>query len=164
MSVPLLSREPEHPKTLAGGRSSWNAAIVKAEDELRETDRRKEWQVFALGLVAGALLLGLGSHYFGPALSPPVNVLEGRTNGVNYDGSAIGFDGSGLAGEGFVVAGAQWRQDGGPWEATMPTCLQPSSSGQRVTLGVVQVPPVDDAPGRSVVVWLVCHGGPTAHF
>jgi len=116
-----------------------------------------------LGLLIGACGMWVAAHFAGPGFvrNEQVQILEGKTNGVNVDGTAIGFDGSGRTGEGYIIAGARWRQDDGPWNEGLPTCLAPGSSGQRVTLGVVEVPPVADAPGGSAVVWLVCHGAPT---
>lgn len=121
------------------------------------------WRIFLLGLLIGACGMWVGAHFASPGfvLHDQVQILEGRTNGVNHDGTAIGFTGSGRVGEGYSIAGAMWRQDDGPWNESGPTCLVPDSSGQRVTLGVVQVPASADAPGRPVVVWLECHGAPT---
>ena len=117
---------------------------------------------FVAGLLVGAASLWVVAHFIGPSAiaSDPVKVLEGRTNGVNVDGTAIGFDGSGKHGEGYVVAGAQWRQDDGPWNDSTLTCLAPLSSDQAVTLGVIPSASVLGGGSRPVVVWLECHGPP----
>ncbi|MEX0761076.1 MAG: hypothetical protein WD208_10040 [Dehalococcoidia bacterium] len=76
---------------------------------------------------------------------------------LNLDGTAIGFtEEQGGEGAGYFIAGAAWRRNGLPWSYSLPTCLEPPASGQQVRLGLVDVQPVDDAPGRPVVVWLEC--------
>src|SRR5665811_1598779 len=77
---------------------------------------------------------------------PEVDVIEGYVNGVNQGGDAIGLS-SGpevSEGEGYIVAGADWRDTSGAWHRGFPTCLEPLSQGQRVRLGVIDVPPEDD--------------------
>jgi len=125
---------------------------------------RNRGLVFALVFALGGIAVWTAAHFAGPSFIAydPVRVLEGETNGVNVDGSAIGFVGSGQsgeAGEGYIVAGAEWWQDDGAWNNSVPTCLVPLSSGQRVTLGVMEAPP-GIASGREIVVWLECHGAP----
>jgi hypothetical protein len=118
---------------------------------------------FLSGLVLGAGTLWLVGFIEGPETLGYrlVNVVEGTTTAVNADGSAIGLTHDGEAGEGYVVAGATWRGLDGSWSDQFPTCLEPSSSGQRVRLGVFEAPPPGGAPGRPVVVWLECLIEPT---
>jgi hypothetical protein len=83
-------------------------------------------------------------------------VLEGFA-WVNESGTAIGLSPDGeTPGPSYVIAGAMWREQDGPWHDTMPTCLEPTTLEQRVRLGVLQVEPQGEAPGRPVVVWLEC--------
>ena len=110
-----------------------------------------------VGIVLGAALMwGLQQLVF--AVRP--EIVEGVTTAVNEEGTAIGVqtepDGPG---ESYVVAGALWRQAGEPWHTSGPVaCLDPLSAGQPVRLGVVDVAPAADAPGRPVVVWVECLG------
>jgi hypothetical protein len=117
--------------------------------------------MLVLGLLFGAAAMWTVAHFAGPSFVGhdlvEVEVLDGVANYVNIDSTSIFFVGSGRR-EGFSVAGALWRQDDGNWNVSdAPTCLEPLSSGQRVTLGVVDVP---RPPGgfREVVVWLECDG------
>jgi len=86
-----------------------------------------------------------------------VEIVEGQITNVNEAGTGIGLatepDGPG---KGYSVAGAFWREAGGSWHTSGPTCLEPLTSGQQVRMGVVQVRPAIEAPGREVVVWLEC--------
>jgi len=120
--------------------------------------------MFFLGLLIVACGMWAAAHFAGPGFvhHEQVHILEDPATTVDADGTAIAFDGSGRTGVGYTVAGARWKQDGRPWNDSSPTCLAPGSSGQRVTLGVVEVPPVADALGGPAVVWLVCHGAPTS--
>ena len=96
-----------------------------------------------------------------------VTVLAGTANIVNGARSAIGFHGKRIAGPrlrigdvdgSWVVAGAAWF-DGRAWHDNgTPTCLHDAPAA--VELGVVEAAPAGDAPGRAVVVWLRCSGGP----
>lgn len=116
--------------------------------------------MLVLGLLFGAAAMWTVAHFAGPSFvgHDVVEILDGVTTYVNYDSTTIFFVGSGRR-EGFRVAGAIWRQDDGPWnDSDVPTCLEPLSSGQRVTLGVVDVRPPSGGFGRHVVVWLECHG------
>lgn len=109
--------------------------------------------LFILGIVCGALVTWL----FWPFNTAQPDVVEGYTTAVNQDGTAIGFtEEQGGEGTGYFIAGAAWRRNGLPWSDSLPTCLEPLTSGQQVRLGFVDVQPVDDAPGRTVVVWLEC--------
>lgn len=86
-----------------------------------------------------------------------VEIIEGYTTNVDESGTGIGLarepDGPG---KGYTVAGAFWREAGGPWHTSGPTCLEPLTSGQRVRMGVVRVEPRMEAPGREIVTWLEC--------
>ncbi len=96
----------------------------------------------------------------GPFGDARVHILEGYTTAVNLKGTAIGLslsEKSDEAWKGYDITGAIWREHGGPWNwGKSPTCLEPLTSNQRVRLGVVNVAPTQDAPGREVVVWLEC--------
>jgi hypothetical protein len=52
-----------------------------------------------------------------------------------------------------------WRDPQGGWNfsvgAPIP-CMKPLSHGQKITFGLVNANPVEDAPGGSVVVWVEC--------
>jgi hypothetical protein len=102
----------------------------------------------ALGvLIAWALGLGDGAR---------VQVLEGYA-WVNQEGTAVGLSPDGeTPGTGYVIAGALWREEGGSWHDTFPTCLEALGTDQKVRLGVLQARPQDEFPGRPVVVWLEC--------
>ncbi len=109
-----------------------------------------------IGIVTGAA----STWAFGPFDDARVHVLEGYAS-ANYDGTAIGFSEKQMvAGEGYGIAGALWRDRGGSWhdapDSKSPTCLKPLTDNQKVRLGVVKVAPAQEAPGRTVVVWLEC--------
>jgi hypothetical protein len=109
-----------------------------------------------------ALLLGIAigavtTWGFHALRGTQVQIIEGYTTDVNQAGTAIGLasepDGPG---KGYSIAGAFWREAGGPWHTSGPTCLNPGTSGQRVRMGVVEAEPKMEAPGREVIVWLEC--------
>ncbi len=109
-----------------------------------------------VAVLVGVTIGALGAWAVGLTNAPEVQVLEGYAS-VNQEGTAIGLSPDGqVPGPGYVVAGAMWREQDGPWRDTFPTCLEPLAAGQRVRLGVVQVRPQGQAPGRAVVVWLEC--------
>lgn len=59
----------------------------------------------------------------------------------------------------------EWRDAYGTWnDGTRPACLEPHSRGQHVTLGIVSVEPVRDAPGGDTVAWVECARRPVPHF
>lgn len=83
-------------------------------------------------------------------------ILEGFA-WVNENGTAIGLSPDGeTPGPSYVVAGAMWREEGGPWHDAWPTCLAPTMPDQKVRLGLLEVEPQQEAPGRPVVLWLEC--------
>ena len=108
--------------------------------------------VALVGIVLGVLIawvVGLGG-------GARIQALEGQA-WVNQEGTALGLSPDGESpGTGYVVAGALWREAGGPWHDTFPTCLEPLGADQRVRLGVLQVRAQGEFPGRPVVVWLEC--------
>ena len=112
-------------------------------------------------MVIVALLIGVAigvlvTWTVGIAGGAQVQVLEGYA-WANKAGTAIGLSPDGeTPGASYVVAGAWWRDHSGPWHDTFPTCLEPLDTGQRVRLGVLNVRPQGEAPGRPVVVWLEC--------
>lgn len=106
-----------------------------------------------VGFIVGALLIWV----LGPFGAVEPRVVEGQVTAVSDDAEGIS-----LAIEGeenttsYVVAGAFWQRDGLPWQDSFPTCIESGSVGQQVRLGVVDVAETDDAPGRTVVVWVQC--------
>lgn len=86
-----------------------------------------------------------------------LDIVEGWTTNVNEAGTAIGLasepDGPG---KGYDVTGAFWREAGGAWHTSGPTCLEPLTEGQHVRMGVMEAEPTMEAPGREIVVWLEC--------
>jgi hypothetical protein len=107
---------------------------------------------FLLGVVLGVLV----TWTVGLVNGAQLQILEGYA-WVNEAGTAIGLSPDGeTAGTSYVVAGALWREQSGSWHDTFPTCLEPLGTGQRVRLGVLNVRPQGEAPGRPVVVWLEC--------
>lgn len=79
-------------------------------------------------------------------------VIEGVTEVVNNDGTKIAVeDEDGVFIAGYEVAGAEGA-----------SCLVPSSWGQPVRLGIVEVAGTEDHNGEDVVVWVECLGDPTS--
>ena len=121
------------------------------------TGRRWAPVWLALALVVGAGIGGGSVWNLERARGSRPDIREGYATIVNESGTAIGFARApGGAGEGVVIAGALWRDADGPWHDSFPTCLRPLTGGQRVRLGVVDVRPIGDKPGRPVVAWLEC--------
>lgn len=86
-----------------------------------------------------------------------MEIVEGYTTAVNEAGTAIGLAPEpGGTGKGYSIAGAFWREAGGSWHTKGPTCLEPLTSGQHVRMGVIEVEPTEEGPGREIVVWLEC--------
>jgi hypothetical protein len=110
-----------------------------------------------LALLVG-IAVGLGAGWtLGAGQGPEVTTIEGYTTAVSLDGTAIGLAPEpGDIGKGYDITGAHWREGGGPWQTSSPTCLAPLTSGQRVRLGVITVSPAGEAPGREIVVWVTC--------
>lgn len=112
--------------------------------------------LLAGAFVAGAVLGAAGAWGMGLAAKPRAQVLEGMA-WVDEGGTALGLSPDGKsAGPGYAVAGAMWREAGGPWHDSFPTCLEPLTLNQRVRLGVVEARSGGQAPDRPVVVWLEC--------
>jgi hypothetical protein len=116
-----------------------------------------KWVMLLVGIAIGALaMLGFISLWGMPFLSVTPYVVEGYSNGANYDGTAIGVSKDlGGPGEGYVIAGARWREFDGPWHdsGTPPSLAQPNT-GQKVRLGIMYVKPTQDKPGGLVVAWI----------
>ena len=111
--------------------------------------------VFA-AFLTGAAIGALVTWAVGLTDGAQIQVLEGYA-WVNEAGTAIGLSPDGeTPGASYLVAGALWREQSGPWHDTLPTCLEPLGTGQRVRLGVLTARPQGEAPGRSVVAWLEC--------
>jgi hypothetical protein len=115
-------------------------------------------------LIAGAVGILLGVVSTWAAMSDAtIHVFEGTTTIVDSEGTAFGWDPPSGANPGYSVAGAMWREPGGGWhvDGDTPSCLQPSSSGQTIRIGVMNVPLTDEAPGDTgKVVWFECLGRP----
>jgi hypothetical protein len=107
---------------------------------------------FLFGLALGVLVTGTVVL----AGRTQVEVVEGEA-WVNQEGTAIGLSPDGeTPGTAYMIAGAMWREQGGAWQDTFPTCLEPLAGNQSVRLGVMDVRPQGEVPGRQVVVWLEC--------
>jgi len=107
----------------------------------------------AVGLAVGALMIWL----LGPFGAVDPRIVEGQTTAVSADGEGINIAIEGKeTTEAYVIAGAVWQENGLPWQDSLPTCIQPGRTGQAVRLGVVEVAATDEAPGRTVVVWVKC--------
>lgn len=111
-----------------------------------------------LALVAGVIIGVLVVQTTGAYGRAQVRVVEGYAFAVNDSGTAIGFGpGPTGSGEGFVIAGAMWADTTGTWhEWTGTSCLTPQSPARKVRLGIVDVAPTRDAPGRPMVTWFQC--------
>lgn len=119
---------------------------------------QSKWVMLLVGIAIGALaVLGFSSLWGVPSLlGVRPCIVEGYSNGANYDGTAIGVSKElGGPGEGYVIAGAKWREFGGSWHdsGTPPSLAQPNT-GQKVRLGVVYVKPTQEAFGGPVVAWI----------
>jgi len=119
---------------------------------------QSKWVMLLVGIAIGALaVLGFSSLWGVIAHSVTPYIVEGYSNGANYDCTAIGVSKSKDLGEGegYVIAGAKWREFGGPWhlDGTPPSLAQPNT-GQNVRLGVVYVKPTQQALGGPVVAWI----------
>src|SRR5687768_17003883 len=91
--------------------------------------------VFGLGLgIWGATALG----WFNNAR---VVVVEGEIRAVSNDGTDIVVSPQpNSSGEAYTIRNVYWRERGLPWTNTQPICLEPLTSGQRVRMGVANVP------------------------
>jgi hypothetical protein len=119
---------------------------------------QSKWVMLLVGIIIGALATwGLISLWSTIPHNVTPYIVEGYSNGANYDGTAIGVSKSKDlgAGEGYVIAGAKWREFDGPWhlDGTPPSLAQPNI-GQKVRLGVVYVKPTQEAFGGPVVAWI----------
>ncbi|VVB92508.1 Uncharacterised protein [uncultured archaeon] len=118
---------------------------------------------FGLIMLVVGIAIGTAITWtLGPFGDTRVHVMEGSTTYANYDGTAIGFsERPGEQGKGYDLAGAMWQEHRGPWNERLgwgesSTCIRPLTSGQKVRLGVVNIAPTQEAPGREVVVWMEC--------
>lgn len=113
------------------------------------------------GALIGALIGGavIGSLLTWHATHDPVEVLHGRAY-VDARETTIAFTpGSGIEQEkrslGLVPdwkAGGSWHYPSGD---RLQTCLKPLKI-QTITVGIVDIPATDRAPGGPRVVWLEC--------
>jgi hypothetical protein len=157
---PPASRSPKPPTVGRGGSSRrWLPALV-----------------LVLAVLAASLTLG---RTLWPGVATP-RVVQGTTTAVNRDRTQIGFMPDGHRDPdpppslrerltdwrygfrntftGYEVGGVPWADADGTWhQASAPACLRPTTSGQRVELGLVRVRPgAVGGPGGVVVVWLRC--------
>jgi hypothetical protein len=119
---------------------------------------QSKWVMLLVGIIVEALATwGFISLWTTIPHSVTPYIVEGYSNGANYDCTAIGVSKEpGGPGEGYVIAGAAtWREFDGPWhlDGTPPSLAQPNT-GQKVRLGVVYVKPTQDKPGGPVVAWI----------
>jgi hypothetical protein len=120
---------------------------------------QSKWVMLLVGIAIGALaVLALVSLWGVPSiLGARPCIVEGYSNGANYDCTAIGVSKSKDLGpgKGYVIAGAIWREFGGPWHqyGTPPSLAQPNT-GQKVRLGIVNVKPTQEGSGGPVVAWI----------
>jgi hypothetical protein len=120
---------------------------------------------FAAGALIGAMGLGAYAISTGGALtqSARVDVVNGVTTAVDASGTSIGVrDLNGRWIGGYSVSGASWSDRREIWHQPIGgdsnrSCLTPLSSGQKLRLGVVDVP-AGPAPGGPRVVWFQCLG------
>ena len=98
------------------------------------------------------LLLALALTGCGRGERVEPDVIGGITTAVNGEATAIGLkdDRTGAFIGGYDVGSADGRE-----------CLVPLSAGQRVTLGLVRMAPIDDHPGQDLVGWITCLSRPT---
>lgn len=101
----------------------------------------------SLPLLLALVLIGCGRE---ERVQP--DVMGGITTAVNSDATAIGLkdERTGAFIGGYDVASADGRN-----------CLVPLSAGQRVTLGIVRMAPVDDHGGADLVGWIACLSRPS---
>jgi hypothetical protein len=116
-----------------------------------------KWSMLIIGIIVGVLVTW-GFISLATAIPHGVTpyIVEGYSNGMNSDGTAIGVSEEvGGPGEGYVIAGAHWKEFDGSWHqgGTPPSLLWPNT-GQRVRLGVAYVKPTRDNPGGPVVSWI----------
>ena len=119
---------------------------------------QSKWFMLFVGIAIGALaVLGFSSLWGVPSLlGVRPCIVEGYSNGANYDCTAIGVSKEpGGLGEGYIIAGAEWREFDGPWhQGGAPPSLAQPNTGQKVRLGVVYVKPTQEGPGGPVVAWI----------
>lgn len=66
---------------------------------------------------------------------------------------------------GYSLGSALWRDASGSWnDGSHPSCMQPGTKGQHITIGVIDANPVGDRPGASVVIWLICSAAHVRHY
>jgi hypothetical protein len=118
---------------------------------------QSKWAMLLAGIIIGGLATwGFISLWTTIPHHVTPYIVEGYSNGTNYDGTAIGVSKElGGPGEGYVIAGVMWREFGGPWhQGGTPPSLAQSNTGQKVRLGVVYVKPTQQAFGGPVVAWI----------
>jgi hypothetical protein len=125
--------------------------------------------VWTAGGVAAAVLLA-GGFWGGKALSTSAatpRVAHGTVKLVSEGGEALLFrlTGTRKVTSYSLPSDLEWRDAYGTWnDGTRPACLRPGRSGQHITLGIVSVEPVGDAPGGDTITWVECARRPVPHF
>jgi hypothetical protein len=109
----------------------------------------------------GALLfaVGIGLGRANPQNSVTPDTVHGAVQKVSEHGGTLTFqpEGGGAARSYRVGGMLQWQDRKGTWHGGgTPTCMQPQSRGQQVTLGLANVSPSGGSPGGQVVAWLQC--------
>jgi len=117
-------------------------------NDKRSGSRFAPFLAFALGVALGAIIAWAVVSSSGAR----VHVVEGQVASVNSTGTAFSLVNST---EGYRI-GTYWQMGAGPWNDTLPTCLEPLTSGQKIRFGVINFAPTDNAFGGSVVVWVQC--------
>jgi hypothetical protein len=129
------------------------------------TTRGTMWAVSGVA----AAVLAAGGFWGGKALPTSTATPQAETGtvtGVDYHSEAFGLrvDGTGQT-TGLVLGPVSWRDAYGNWHVgDTPACMKPSSHGQRITVGIVHIQPVVDAPGGNLVTWLECARRPVPRY
>jgi hypothetical protein len=132
-------------------------------------DKRALVACFAVGVLVGVIGLSAYAASTGGALtqSARIKVVNGYTTGVDATGSAIGVrDSQGRWIGGYWLSGARWSPATENWHEGFDasqdkSCVPPLSSGQKLRLGIVDVPATDTVPGGPMIVWFQCLSGPS---
>jgi hypothetical protein len=84
-------------------------------------------------------------------------IRHGTVAKVSLDGAEFGVfpDGASTA-ESYSTPSMWVDAQGGQHDGDLPACLQPSTHGQHITYGVVQVNPVQGATGAVLAIWVRC--------
>ena len=130
----------------------------------RPSVSRRTWIVVAVVLV---FAVGIGRYQSVYRLTR-VRTVEGTVTAVSQDRLAIGLRADGERdGIGYSLTGLQnWRDLQGQWRSVLqdrrvlPDCIPEQSFGQRVQIGLIDVPRFSGGVGGRDVVWLKCLSAP----